>query len=132
METPSDGVLLQKIQTSNPRPECNPALRAHFGTSCWQPKGLLSPLDPPRALDAHSIALHLARDGFDIALNDISSKHDQLHAVTDDAETASQKSLAVPGDVTSKGMVREVAKGLGGLGASTSSALELVTLLDGW
>lgn len=66
-----------------------------------------------------SIALRLAKDGFDIALNDISSKRDQLRAVADDVEKLGRKSLLVPADVTVdeqvKGMVQEVVKELGGL-----------------
>lgn len=66
-----------------------------------------------------SIALRLARDGFDIALNDISSKREQLAAVADEVEKIGRKSLSVPADVTAekevKGMVQAVVKGLGGL-----------------
>jgi NAD(P)-dependent dehydrogenase (short-subunit alcohol dehydrogenase family) len=73
-----------------------------------------------------SIALRLARDGFDIALNDVSSKHDQLRAVADDVEKIGQKSVLVPADVTAeeevKGMVQEVVKGLGGLDVMVANA----------
>jgi len=66
-----------------------------------------------------SIALRLARDGFDVALNDVSSKRDQLHAVAGDIDKIGRKSLLVPADVTVedevKGMVQEVVKGLGSL-----------------
>lgn len=66
-----------------------------------------------------SIALRLARDGFDIALNDVSSKHDQLRAVADDIEKIGRRTLLVPADVTVdeqvKGMVQHVVKELGGL-----------------
>ena len=76
------------------------------------------------------IALRLARDGFDIALNDISSKRDQLRAVADEVEVIGRKSLLVPADVTVeeevKGMVQEVVKGLGGLDVvSTSSGTRI-------
>jgi NAD(P)-dependent dehydrogenase (short-subunit alcohol dehydrogenase family) len=73
------------------------------------------------------IALRLARDGFDIALNDVSSKRDQLRAVADDVERIGQKSVLVPADVTAeeevKGMVQEVVKGLGGLDVVSTSRL---------
>ena len=72
------------------------------------------------------IALRLARDGFDIALNDISSKRDQLRAVADEVEKIGRKSLLVPADVTVeeevKGMVQEVVKGLGGLDVVSTSS----------
>lgn len=66
-----------------------------------------------------SVALRLARDGFDIALNDISSKRDQLRAVADDIEKIGRKTLLVPADVAVeeevKGMVQDVSKELGRL-----------------
>ena len=66
-----------------------------------------------------SVALRLARDGFDIALNDVSSKRDQLRAVADDIEKIGRKTLLVPADVAVeeevKGMVQDVSKELGRL-----------------
>lgn len=65
------------------------------------------------------IALRLSRDGFDIALNDVSSKRDQLRAVAEDINNTGRRSILVPADVTVeeevKGMVQEVVKGLGSL-----------------
>ena len=65
------------------------------------------------------IALRLARDGFDIALNDVSSKRDQLRAVANDIEKIGRKTHLVPADVAIagevKGMVHDVSKVLGGL-----------------
>ena len=65
------------------------------------------------------IALRLARDGFDIALNDVSSKHDQLRAVADDIQKIGRRSHLVPADVTVdgevKGMVQRATEELGGL-----------------
>ncbi|KAF8836789.1 short chain oxidoreductase [Paxillus ammoniavirescens] len=65
------------------------------------------------------IALRLAKDGYDIALNDIPSKHNLLRAVADDIDKSGQKTLVLPADVTVegqvKGMVQEVTKELGGL-----------------
>ena len=65
------------------------------------------------------IALRLARDGFDIALNDVSSKRDQLRAVANDIEKIGRKTHLVPADVAIegevKGIVHDVSKVLGGL-----------------
>ena len=67
----------------------------------------------------HSIALRLAKDGFDIALNDVPSKRDQLRAVANDIEKIGRRTHLVPADVTVegevKGMVQEVSETLGGL-----------------
>lgn len=66
-----------------------------------------------------SIALRLARDGFDIGLNDVSSKSDQLRAVANDIEKIGRRTHLVPADVTIegevKGMVQGVTEQLGGL-----------------
>jgi len=74
----------------------------------------------------HSIALRLARDGFDIALNDITPKHDQLRAVADEIEKTGRRTLLVPADVTVdeevKGMMDAVTKGLGGLDVLVANA----------
>ena len=74
----------------------------------------------------YSIALRLARDGFDIGLNDVSSKYDQLRAVADEIEKIGQRTLLVPADVTVegevRGMVQDVAKELGGLDAVSPTA----------
>lgn len=72
-----------------------------------------------------SIALRLARDGFDIALNDVSSKGDQLRAVADDIEKIGRRTLLVPADITVdeevKGMVQDVARELGGLDVASTT-----------
>lgn len=65
------------------------------------------------------IALRLAKDGFDIGLNDLPLKRDQLRAVADDIEKVGRKTLLIPGDVSVdedvRQMVQNVSKGLGGL-----------------
>ena len=65
------------------------------------------------------IALRLARDGFDIALNDVSSKRDQLRAVANDINKIGRRAHLVPADVSIegevKGMVQGATEGLGGL-----------------
>jgi len=72
------------------------------------------------------IALRLARDGFDIALNDVSSKRDQLRAVADDIEKIGRRTHLVPADVTVegevKGMVQSATKELGGLDVMVANA----------
>jgi len=72
------------------------------------------------------IALRLARDGFDIALNDVPSNRDQLRAVADDIEKIGRRAHLVPADVTIeqevKGMVQSTAQGLGGLDVMVANA----------
>ena len=86
-----------------------------------------------------SIALRLARDGFDIALNDVSSKRDQPRAVADDVEKLGRKSLLVPADVTAEGGSERGGAG-GGQRIRGSGCREyflghsnsLITFLDRW
>ena len=70
------------------------------------------------------IALRLARDGFDIALNDVSSKRDQLRTVANEIEKIGRRTHLVPADVTVegevKGMVQDATEGLGGLDVVSS------------
>jgi len=71
------------------------------------------------------IALRLSKDGFDIALNDVSSKRDQLRAVEEDIEKIGRRTCLVPADVTNegdvKGMVQTTSKELGGLDVVSST-----------
>lgn len=77
-----------------------------------------------------SIALRLARDGFDIALNDVPSKRDQLHAVASDIEKISRRAHLVPADVSVegevKGMVQSVTKELGSLDVVSAPCVTLI------
>ncbi|KIJ16161.1 hypothetical protein PAXINDRAFT_11206 [Paxillus involutus ATCC 200175] len=72
------------------------------------------------------IALRLAKDGYDIALNDIPSKYDQLRVVADDIDKSGRKALVLPADVAVEEqvqeMVQEVAKELGGLDVMVANA----------
>jgi len=72
------------------------------------------------------IALRLARDGFDIALNDISSKRNQLRAVANDIEKIGRRTHVVPADISVegevKGMVQNTTKQLGGLDVLVANA----------
>jgi len=73
-----------------------------------------------------SIALRLARDGFDIALNDVPSKRDKLRAVADEIDKIGRRTLLVPADVSVeqdvKGIVQDVSKQLGGLDVMVANA----------
>lgn len=65
----------------------------------------------------YSIALQLANDGVDIAVNDIPSKKELLDEVVEEIRGIGRKAIAVPADVTSeeevKGMIQRVADELG-------------------
>jgi NAD(P)-dependent dehydrogenase (short-subunit alcohol dehydrogenase family) len=73
-----------------------------------------------------SIALRLATDGFDIALNDLPAKHEQLSAVAKEIEGLGRKTCIVPADVSQedqvKQMVDSVVEDLGGLDVVCSRA----------
>ena len=82
-----------------------------------------------------SIALRLARDGFDIALNDISLKRDKLRAVANDIEKLGRRTHLVPANVTVesevKEMIQDAVQELGGLDVvSTPYAPRLNPLLN--
>ncbi|KAF8836791.1 NAD(P)-binding protein [Paxillus ammoniavirescens] len=72
------------------------------------------------------IALRLAKDGYDIALNDIPSKYDQLRAVADDIDKSGRRTLVLPADIAVeeqvKRMVQEVATEFGGLDVMIANA----------
>ncbi|KIJ62357.1 hypothetical protein HYDPIDRAFT_30609 [Hydnomerulius pinastri MD-312] len=72
------------------------------------------------------IALRLAKDGFDIGLNDIASKREQLQAVADDVGKLGRKAFVVPADVSVEeevqGMVKEITSALGGLDVMVANA----------
>ncbi|EMD34718.1 hypothetical protein CERSUDRAFT_158320 [Gelatoporia subvermispora B] len=83
-----------------------------------------------------SIALRLADDGLDIAVNDITPKSDLLQAVVSDIQAKGRRAIAVPADVTSeeevKGMVEKVVEELGTVDVMVANAgiLILRKLLD--
>jgi NAD(P)-dependent dehydrogenase (short-subunit alcohol dehydrogenase family) len=85
-----------------------------------------------------SIALGLAKDGFDLALNDIERQRDELQTVADEVEALGRKCLLVPADVRNKaqvqGMVAATVEKLGQLdvlvnnaGILTSARIEDIT-----
>lgn len=47
-----------------------------------------------------AIALRLARDGFDVALNDLPSKTKELESAVDEIQSFGRKGLSVPGDAS--------------------------------
>jgi 3-oxoacyl-[acyl-carrier protein] reductase len=73
-----------------------------------------------------SIALGLARDGFDLALNDIERQRDELQAVAREVETQGRRSLLVTADVRDKaavqGMVATAVEKLGQIDALVNNA----------
>ncbi|OJA12709.1 hypothetical protein AZE42_02866, partial [Rhizopogon vesiculosus] len=54
------------------------------------------------------IALRLATDGFDIALNDVATKHEQLAAVATEIERLGGKTCVVPADVSEEDQVKQM------------------------
>ena len=66
-----------------------------------------------------AIAIRLAEDGFDVAINDIASKKDMIDSVVGEIRLFGRRSFAVPADVAVDGevkdMVATVVKELGGL-----------------
>ncbi|OBZ77547.1 L-2,3-butanediol dehydrogenase [Grifola frondosa] len=74
-----------------------------------------------------SIALRLADDGLDVAVNDIPSKSDQLASVVKAIEAKGRRAVAVPGDVSSETdtitMVDKTVEILGGLDVVRTSRL---------
>ncbi len=53
-----------------------------------------------------AIALGLARDGFDVVLNDIERQHDQLETVASEIATIGRRAVVVFADVSDAGAVR--------------------------
>ncbi|KAG1739912.1 uncharacterized protein EDB91DRAFT_1347266 [Suillus paluster] len=73
-----------------------------------------------------SIALRLARDGFDVALNDLPTKSPQLESVATEIESIGRQVCVVPADVTVneqvKEMVGDAVTKLGGLDVMVANA----------
>lgn len=67
----------------------------------------------------YSIAVRLADDGLDVAVNDIPSKSEQLQKVVEEIAAKGRRSCAVPGDMSKeedvKTMIDKVVQELGGL-----------------
>ncbi|KAJ8587341.1 short chain oxidoreductase [Rhizopogon salebrosus TDB-379] len=73
-----------------------------------------------------SIALRLATDGFDIALNDLPAKHEQLHALAAEIENFGRKTCIVSADVSEENQVKQMVDStveqLGGLDVMVANA----------
>jgi NAD(P)-dependent dehydrogenase (short-subunit alcohol dehydrogenase family) len=73
------------------------------------------------------IALRLARDGFDIALNDVPTKSTQLQSVATEVENLGRQVCVVPADVSDHEQVKEMVDGavtkLGGLDVVSLSSI---------
>ncbi|KAH7905131.1 hypothetical protein BJ138DRAFT_1118747 [Hygrophoropsis aurantiaca] len=73
-----------------------------------------------------AIALQLASDGFDVALNDIPPKKEQLDTVAQEINATGQKALVVCADVSIEddvvAMVKDTVEGLGGLDVMVANA----------
>ncbi|KAG9101152.1 hypothetical protein FS749_009871 [Ceratobasidium sp. UAMH 11750] len=83
-----------------------------------------------------AIALRLAADGIDVAVNDIPQKQDKLLELVKEIELAGLKSIAIPGDVSKeddvKSMVAKTVAELGGLDIMVANAgiYEWYSILD--
>ncbi|KAH7925242.1 NAD(P)-binding protein [Leucogyrophana mollusca] len=73
-----------------------------------------------------AIALRLASDGFDVALNDLVAKKDLVDAVAREVNATGRRAFSVCTDVSVeaevKGMIDEVVKALGGLDVMVANA----------
>ncbi|KAL6301458.1 NAD-P-binding protein [Sparassis latifolia] len=73
-----------------------------------------------------SIALRLAEDGLDVAVNDVPTKLEQLAAVVKQIETKGRRAIAVPGDVRSekdvKALVEKTVETFGSLDVMVANA----------
>ncbi|KAI0741822.1 NAD-P-binding protein [Daedaleopsis nitida] len=79
-----------------------------------------------------AIALKLAEDGLDIALNDVPIKHDQLVAVAKAIEEKGRRAVLVPGDISIEAdvvsMINKTVAGLGGLDVFVANAGIIIDL----
>lgn len=73
-----------------------------------------------------AIALRLASDGLDVAVNDIPDKLDELKKLVGEIEAIGRKAIAVPGDVSKEAevqaMVKQTVEVLGGLDVMVANA----------
>ncbi|KAI0711417.1 hypothetical protein C8Q76DRAFT_797722 [Earliella scabrosa] len=73
-----------------------------------------------------AIALRLAEDGFDVAVNDVPSSADKITSVVSAIQAKGRKAIAVPGDVSVEadvmGIVEQTVQQLGGLDVMVANA----------
>lgn len=62
----------------------------------------------PFAGIGYAIAIRLAQDGLNVAINDIASKREKIDAVVDQIRALGRESVAVPADVGSETEVKEM------------------------
>ena len=78
------------------------------------------------------IAQYLARDGIDIAVNDIPSKGAQIQQVVDEIKKSGRNAIAIPADITSeeevKAMVETTARELGSVDIVRICSIESFSL----
>ncbi|KAI0747028.1 NAD(P)-binding protein [Daedaleopsis nitida] len=73
-----------------------------------------------------AIALRLAEDGYDVAVNDLPSSADKIASVVSAIQAKGRKAIAIPGDVSVEadvaGMVQKTVELLGGLDVMVANA----------
>lgn len=87
-------------------------------SSMSQPKGTVIITGASQGI-GRAIALRLADDGFDIALNDIATKSMELDALSNDINGKGRRTIVVPADVSIedevRGMIATTVRVLGGV-----------------
>ncbi len=89
----------------------------------------------PRSI-GRAIALRLAADGFNLVLNDLPSRHEELGALAAEVRDAGRKAIVVPADVTDPfevdGMTETAVIRLGSLDVAVANAgiSQIMPLLD--
>jgi short-subunit dehydrogenase involved in D-alanine esterification of teichoic acids len=78
-----------------------------FLTNMFVPKGIALITGSAQGI-GRGIALRLAKDGFDIALNDVTTKHKQLTAVATEIESLGRKTCIVHADVSEEDQVKQM------------------------
>lgn len=78
-----------------------------------------------------SIAIRLARDGFNVAVNDVDKSSDELNNVQKTIQELGRKSIAIIADVSIEkeveSMMRSVAVQLGSLDVRTINSILMIT-----
>lgn len=81
------------------------------------------------------IALRLAEDGFDVAVNDIQPQLEKLQKVVDEIKAKGRRSVAVTADISNEeqvmSMIEQTVEALGGLDAVSSCFLPLLYVNPG-
>lgn len=79
-----------------------------------------------------AIALRLARDGFDVAVNDIPRRRDKLESLCQEISAKGRKTSVQVGDASLnsevESMIASVAENMGGLNVVSSAAFDFIIL----